>query len=137
LRDIVAIGVTATGAFGRGVAAFGRFGADGGVAAATISLGLFSSVFLGAVARFFDIVFFADFFGDFLAAFFAADFLTAFFAVFFTAFLAAFFGALRAFFTTRFLAAAFLEARAGEDLRAFSAFFFLEIFLAFATTNFL
>ncbi|WP_312015867.1 hypothetical protein [Bradyrhizobium sp. JYMT SZCCT0428] len=133
----------------RGVAAFGRFGADSGFAAATISLGAFSgvfaAVFLGAVARFFVIVFFADFFDDFfegfLAAFFAADFFPAFFAVFFTdfltAFLAAFFDALRDFFTPRFLAPAVLVARAGEDLRAL-AFFFLEVFLlAFATTNFL
>jgi hypothetical protein len=51
--------------------------------------------------------------------------------------LAAFFDALRDFFTTRFLALAFLVVRAGEDLRAL-AFFFLEVFfLAFATTNFL
>ncbi|WP_349628566.1 hypothetical protein [Bradyrhizobium sp. JYMT SZCCT0180] len=136
-----------------GVAAFGRFGADGGFAAGTISLGAFScvflgvllGVFLGAVARFFDVVFFADFFDDFfagfLAAFFAADFFRAFFAVFFTdfltAFLAAFFDALRDVLTARFLAPAFLVVRAGEDLRAL-AFFFLEVFfLAFATTNFL
>jgi hypothetical protein len=140
LRDVIAAGVTAADAFGRGVAAFGRFGADGGFAAATISLGVFSSAFLGAVARFCDIVFFADFFEGFfegfLAACFAVDFFAAFFAVFFTDFLATFFGALSDFFTTRFLAAAFLATRAGEDFRAL-AFFFLEVFLAFATTNFL
>ncbi|MGE9007859.1 hypothetical protein ACO2JO_04705 [Leptospira interrogans] len=151
MRGVATAGVAAAGAFARGVAAFRRFGADGGFAAATISLDAFSEVFsfLGAVARFFVIVFFADFFDDFfegfLAAFFAADFFPAFFAVFFTdfltafltAFLAAFFDALRDFFTTRFLAPPFLVTRAGEDLRAL-AFFFLEVFLlAFATTNFL
>ena len=86
--------------------------------------------------------FFAGFFegalDDFLTAFFAADFFTAFFAVFFTTRLAAFFEALRDFFATRLLLAArFLATRAGEDLRAFLAFFFLEFLLAFATTNFL
>jgi hypothetical protein len=50
---------------------------------------------------------------------------------------------LRDFVTTRlllaarFFVAAFLVARGGEVLRAFLALFFLEVFLAFATTNFL
>ncbi|WP_349631193.1 hypothetical protein [Bradyrhizobium sp. AUGA SZCCT0222] len=139
MRGVATAGVAATGAFGRGVAAFGRFGADGFFSADEVlptALGV-----LGAATDFFAAGFFADFFEsvfeDFLAVFFATDFFTAFFTVFFTAFLAAFFGALRVFFTTRFLAPVFLVARAGEDLRAL-AFFFLEVFLlAFATTNFL
>ena len=133
LRGDVTDGAEAAGAFARGLATLGLFGATGACATGT-------AAFFGGSAGFFDAAltgFFEGFPGDFLAAFLvaflAADFFAAFFAVFFTVFLAAFF-VLPAFFATRlflvarFFDAAFLVARAGEDLRAFLALCFFGCF---------
>jgi hypothetical protein len=128
LRGVVVASVTAAGAFARDDVA-GFFSADEVLSTA---VGV-----LGAATAFLAAAFFEGALEDFLAAFFAIDFFAAFFPAFFTLFLAAFFGAFPAFFAVRFFVAAFLVARAGEVLRAFLALFFLEVFLAFATTNFL
>ncbi len=82
---------------------------------------------------FVDLAFFATlaFFEAFLLAFFAAFFGADFFAAFFTG-LRLFLGPLLS--AARFFATAFLAETAREDLRAFFAFF-LEAFLAVATTN--
>jgi hypothetical protein len=123
-------GATAAVAFARRLTTFGLFGAASGFATGTIA-------FVVGSTGFFDAAFFTDFFGDFLAgclaAFFAAVFLAVLLAAFFVlpAFLAT-----RLLWAARFLDAVFLLLRAGEDLRTFLAFFFLDVFLsAVATTN--